>query len=667
MKHKDDADLLALAGQRCLLALICCLLSCLLMAAQSDTASWQDTLACVSVEAPFQKQRPINHLVYGSGRSFSTEDAYRYAGSLGEIGRMVRSYAGVACPNDSRNDISVRGNSPSHMLWRIDGYEMTNPNHFASFGLTGSSVSLLNSQLITNSDFLTGAFPAEYGNVLSGVFDLHLRQTPQHRRFRVQTGWNGFELAAEGPWSASEDVGGFQVAYRYSFLDILSKLGMNRGINPKFQDFTLKLDRNLSARWSLNALLLWGISHLDLSENEACLSTASSSDFAGLCLRYDDESAHKAEVRIYANRSVSRSDIERLDESLYHEHQKENRYSLVAKWEHRPRPQGYLQCGAGVDVYDMRFFQRRAALLLWHGYAQEEYRFSEQWKLTAGLRLQGKLLAQQHRVKPELRAALQWRISENQRVALSYGRHHQTQVHTLYLYREAEADNLSLDFSQADHVVLSYDYAFAPQWRCKVDAYYQDLRNMAIEEDPASSYAAMNMGADFYIPMKAGLVNAGKGRNYGLELTVEKFLHQGYYAMANVHAFRSLYQAADGIWRSSAYDLRYQCNLLGGYQFAWGKAYLSGVDVKWSASGGRPETPWGGEAYSARYPPYSRLDVRVFLQYRAKRLFYEFAVDLQNVGNRKNLLYEVYDPQSKLYTYYYQTLFSPMYTFSVLF
>lgn len=623
--------------------------------------TWRDTLSSVGVEAAFRKERPIHPLVYGSGRSFSTEEAYRYAGSLGDVARMVRSYAGVACPDDSRNDISVRGGSPSHLLWRIDGYEMANPNHFASIGLTGSTVSLLNSNLIANSDFLTGAFPAEYGNVLSGVFDLHLRPAAEDWRFRVQSGWNGFELGAEGPFSKCRDAGSFQAAYRYSFLDLLAQLGMDTGIRPKYQDFTLKLERNLSAHWSLSALALWGISRLTLEETGAKLSTGSSSAFAGLCLGYDDEGHNKAAFRLYWNRSRCVSDIEQHAENVYGENQKESRYSLSAKWENRSVPRNYWVAGAGLDVYDMHFFSRSATMLMGNLYFQDEFRFSDAWKMTAGLRLQTKHLLNHKHAKPEARAALQYRINGKHRLALAYGRHHQAQVHTLYL-----SSNETLDFTRADHVCLSYDWFLAEKWRLKADAYYQFLSDVPVEREP-SAYSALNVGADFYIPIKSGLVNAGKGRNEGVELTLEKFLDNRWYAMLNAHLFRSRYVGSDGVWRSSSYDLRHIVNAVAGYRFDVGKKYVLGTDAKFSTSGGKPATPLGGEFHAGRYPKYLRCDLKCFCRYETRRVAYEFAVDLQNLSNRKNILYEVYDAETQLFTYYYQTLFSPMYTFSVLF
>ncbi len=654
----------------CLVATMMMFPVCLSAAARGDSCEIQgDTLASIGVVAPFQKERPINRLVYSSGRSFSTEDAYRYAGALGDVGRMVRSYAGVACPDDSRNDISIRGNSPSQLLWRIDGYEIANPNHYGSIGLTGSSVSLLNTNLIDNSDFLTGAFPAEYGNALSGVFDLHLRQVGDDYRFRFQTGWNGFELGGEGPIAPAQGSGigrgTFQMSYRYSFLDVMEKLGLNRGLNPKYQDFTLKLQQPLSQLWKLDALALWGTSLLETMQNGTQLRTGSSTHFAGMGLHYDDQAGQKLSLRAYINRSHCHSSLSQEAARLYDENNLETRYTLAGKWEGRPGARLLLQAGAGADAYDLRFFSRRAWLWLGHAYAQGEYRFSDTWKASLGLRWQGKHLENHRHGKWEPRAALQWRINDRHRLALAYGRHHQTQVHTLYLYQDAA--NAGLDFARADHYCLSYDWQLTPHWRLKADAYYQALQDLAVQSDTLSSFSVHNLGSDFYIPLKAPLCNGGLARNYGIETSLEKFLHNNWYAMLNVNLFRSLYTGSDGIWRSSAYDVRYILNLVGGYQWQLSKRSLFGIDLKATTSGGRPTTPLGGEAYSAVYPPYFRSDLRLFYQFKPGSWFYEFAIDFQNWTNHKNLLYEVYNSESRLYTYYYQTLFSPMYTFRILF
>lgn len=157
---------------------------------------------------------------------------------------MAANFAGVSIVDDSRNDIIIRGNSPIGLLWRLDGVEVPNLNHFSAAGTTGGPVSMINNNLLANSDFFTSAFPAEYGNAMSGVFDLKMRNgNNQKREYVGQIGFNGFELGAEGPFKKGE--GSYIVNYRYSVLGLMSKIGMKSGTGdatPYYQDLSFKIN-----------------------------------------------------------------------------------------------------------------------------------------------------------------------------------------------------------------------------------------------------------------------------------------------------------------------------------------------------------------------------------------------------------------------------------------
>ncbi len=141
-----------------------------------------------------------NEMVTVSGRSFNADDARKYAGALGDPSRMVAGFAGVSSSNDSRNDIVVRGNSPTGLLWQIEGIDIPNPNHYGSLNSTGGPVSILNTNNLGKSDFLTGAFPAQYGNALSSVFDLRLKNgNTDKAEFLTEVSFTGFEFGGEGP------------------------------------------------------------------------------------------------------------------------------------------------------------------------------------------------------------------------------------------------------------------------------------------------------------------------------------------------------------------------------------------------------------------------------------------------------------------------------------
>ena len=124
----------------------------------------------VVITAATDKDKAINEMASISARTFSLEEVTRYSGGRNDASRLVANFAGVSTSNDSRNDIVVRGNSPAGILWRLEGISIPNPNHFSTLGTTGGPVSALNTNLLKNSDFITSAFPAEYGNAISRYF-----------------------------------------------------------------------------------------------------------------------------------------------------------------------------------------------------------------------------------------------------------------------------------------------------------------------------------------------------------------------------------------------------------------------------------------------------------------------------------------------------------------
>jgi hypothetical protein len=208
-----------------------------------------EELTGVEFVASRDKSRPINRLSVTGARTFSTEETFRFAGSLGDPARMVRSFAGVIPANDSRNDIIIRGNSPIGVQWSLDGVEVANLNHFnTGIGMTGGQVTLLNTNLLSNSDFHMSAWPASYGNALAGIFDLKMRKgNDKKHEFWAQMGFNGIELGSEGYFS-KKSTSSYLVSYRYSIPDLMEKMGFYKGITPKYQDLTMKLDFDLNEK-----------------------------------------------------------------------------------------------------------------------------------------------------------------------------------------------------------------------------------------------------------------------------------------------------------------------------------------------------------------------------------------------------------------------------------
>ena len=173
-----------------------------------------------------KKGETNNEMNTVSGQSFSVEETNRYAGSRGDPARMMSNYAGAQGTDDSRNDIVIRGNSPLGIIYRIEGVSIPNPNHFAISGSTGGPVSILNNKILDNSDFFMSAFPAEYGNSTSGVFDLKLRKgNASTHEFSGQFGFLGTEALFEGPLSKN-NKSSYLIMGRYSTLTLIDKIGI---------------------------------------------------------------------------------------------------------------------------------------------------------------------------------------------------------------------------------------------------------------------------------------------------------------------------------------------------------------------------------------------------------------------------------------------------------
>ena len=224
----------------------------------------------IVITAEKDKTKANNDLITNSARNFSSEETERYAGSRGDPSKMVANYAGVATGNDAQNDIIVRGNSPLGVLWRLEGVDIPNPNHFSTQGATGGPVSILNNNLLGACDFLTGAFPAEYGNRNAAVFDLKIRNGNNEKyEYLAQLGFNGAELGMEGPL-LKKYGGSFLLNYRYSTLELFDLLGISFGVSgiPHYTDLCYKL--NLPTP-KAGVFSLWGIggaSHIDLLDSD---------------------------------------------------------------------------------------------------------------------------------------------------------------------------------------------------------------------------------------------------------------------------------------------------------------------------------------------------------------------------------------------------------------
>ncbi len=208
-----------------------------------ESVQQTETVEITASSAGTGSNRPLNELSVVSTRSFSVEETQRYAASINDPGRMVMAFPGVQSNNDTENDIVIRGNSATGLLWRVEGLDIANPNHFARPATSGGGITVFSASLLSNSDFSTGAFAAEYGNAFSGVFDMRFRKgNLQNREYTFRFGLIGVDLAAEGPIKKGRSS--YLVNARYSTLGILGAMGfyvVRDNVSNNFQDLSFNL------------------------------------------------------------------------------------------------------------------------------------------------------------------------------------------------------------------------------------------------------------------------------------------------------------------------------------------------------------------------------------------------------------------------------------------
>jgi hypothetical protein len=322
-------------------------------------------------------------------------------------------------------------------------------------------------------------------------------------------------------------------------------------------------------------------------------------------------------------------------------------------------------------------------------YAQAKYRFSEKLTLNAGMHSQWLTLNNSTSVEP--RVGLKYQINNKHSLSAGYGMHSQMQPIDVYFYRNRKADgtyeltNEKLGFTTSQHFVLGYDVLPVKDWRIKTEVYYQMLANVPVTILPGS-YSMLNAGASFLPNDQANLKNGGTGRNYGAELTIEKFFSKGYYVLLTGTVYESKYKGSDGIERNTAFNNNYVYNVLGGKDFKVGKEKRNVISlgIKMTQAGGRYYTPVNlpasqavgyqvlqgdDQAFTQRNPDFFRLDIKTgfTLNSKTRKLSQSVFFDIQNVTNHKNVFAQRYNPVTNKVNTAYQIGFFPNFIYKVQF
>ena len=669
----------------------------------------------VVVKAHSKRNKPLNEMSAVSARAFTVEETQKYAAAVNDPLRMSTGFPGVLAVEDGNNDIIIRGNAPTGLLWRMEGVDIPNPNHFSIAAGTGGGISILSAQLLSNSDFITGAFASEYGNALSGVFDLKLRKGNNERKeYTVQAGVLGLNAAAEGPIMPFYK-GSYLVNYRYSTLSLLNKMGVTLTDGTTiFQDLSYNV--YLPTKRS-GTFTLFGFGGLSSDRQQA---KADSSKWEGQDDRFDDRfhsntalAALTHTILLSQNTNLrsaiaysynANGDKEQYVEDnydftdVYEDDYRTKKWNISSIVNHRFNSRANLRAGAIVNFIRLDYYQQskdhlnaplkedmntEGATQTIQAFAQMQYKFSDNLTFNPGVHYLRLHYNNTWSIEP--RASLKWDINRKTSIALGYGLHSQTQGWGIYFSEEKDANgaltqpNKNLDLTKAHHFVLSFGYLLNKNLRLKTEVYYQNLYDVPVGAADTSTSSTLNMISNF---VTEHFVNEGKGRNYGIEISLEKYLSHNFYYLFSNSFYQSKYTALDGVERNTRFNGNHITTLLAGKDFVpGGKSKVFGLNVKTIYAGGLRTTPIDleqtringyavfieKEAYSLQNPSYFRTDLRISYKWNRSKRTNTLSFDFQNITNRHNVYNQWFDKETGKVVYSYQNGLIPILNYKVEF
>lgn len=644
----------------------------------------------VVVTASSEKQRPVNAMSYASTRTFSVEETNKFAGAVDDPARMVQSYAGIAPTNDGSNYVSIRGNHPSGLLYRLEGIDIPNPNHFGDVASSGGGVAVISSQLLSNSDFSTGAFSAEYGNALSGIFDIKLRKgNNQKREWTIKAGFLGVEAACEGPIS-KKNKSSYLINYRYSTLSLINKLGVKLSGVLDYSDLSYNLVFPMANNAQLSFFGINGWSSQNIDEDTADIefkplshkyTARFTSNVHANGLKYQQAFGSGFLTAVISNgvtRGGLREDASTIwqDRSYFSKYNTENvinKWSSALVYTQRIGQKCIIRGGVYADrmsyqfhydnFIDAQHFQTlindKNHAYMMRAFVQTSYTLSPKWTANAGLHQVSFLLNKQTIVEPRL--SVKYQASDNTSITASYGKHSQIQPLMVYFLTPGDGSDLkfneNLGMSRSDHYVITFEHQINKHTRLLAETYYQHLYNIPVGMGENATYAIINQ--QFFFPDFA-LNNLGKGRNIGLELTLERFLTKGLYFILSGSVSDAKFKTpATSAWTNTRFNTQHSILLTLGKEWKVGKEKRNvlGINLKNVWVGGQWDTPVDreasqsegkeirktNEAFTLKLRDFYKLDVGVKYKINKANRTATWSLDLMNATNHENIGGVYYD------------------------
>ncbi|WP_439556901.1 TonB-dependent receptor [Dyadobacter sp.] len=640
-------------------------------------------------EATVLAARPV---AFNSVQPITIEQTFRYAATYMDPARVATSFPGVAAANDQANGLVVRGNSPNAMQWRLEGVEIVNPNHLSNAGTfsdrptsTGGGVNILSTQLLGTSSFLSGPFPAQYGNVTGAILDMNLRKgNDEQTEFTAQASLLGLDFAVEGPFSKKSKAS-YLVNYRYSFTGLLGAMGVSfGGEDIRFQDLSFNIDIPAKNGGTFTLFGMGGVSSNDFkAEPDSTLWERQKDGYnilyknkmgaagATYVLPFGDNASIKT-VAAFSGLHTSRNSGPLYNSPITPEQlgsddvQAKNIISLSSVLTVRPNTKNRFKLGAYLNyrydklngLYAYKGFDTK----LVQTFGSWNYQLAPSVTTEVGLHL----LSSQITVGTETysnssiepRASIKWQVSNQSQLSFSYGLHSQLQLPQLYAATFSTttfAGNPDLGPTRSNHFVIGYQQNFGKNSSLKVEGYLQDQFQVPV--NIYENFSAVNqIEGNVYLSLE----NKGTARNYGVEATFQKLLTDDYYLLVSGSLYNATY-VVNGVRRESRFNGRHTFSFTGGKEFRSGERNTWGINAKILWLGGFRdvainesqsreynatiyENPY---VFAVRMNDYFRPDLRIYWKKSHARHNRTLALDLQNISGTKNDAYSYYDNVEK--------------------
>lgn len=648
------------------------------------------------VEVKSNKERgiPNNEMANASVFSIHPNDARRIAGGLDDPIRVTGTLPGVTAGTSfSANFVSIRGNSPRSLKYQMEGVELPNPTHFARIGGSGGTFTIFSMQLMDKSDFYTGAFSAQYGDALGGVFDVKFKKgNSEQHEMTFQIGSLGVEFGSEGPLSGKNNAS-YVLNYRYATV-ALGRVG--NPSSPTYQDLSFNIDIPLAkSKGKLQFFAIAGTSDRTRSALKDSADWAESLDRTTLYLAsttatmggvykkfIGTNSVFKATVVGSYSKQSDNKDYVQNDFSIIH--QKINEYTAVPitgalSFKHKfgLKHSNITGLSYNTTAHDWRAekysFNQNKQIVLMDGsgrsnllkaYTQSKFSITEKFDIFAGVHFLAYDVTEQQTVEPRL--SLSYQLNSKHSVSLSAGMHSQVENYATYRYEETNSlgeivyPNQDLGLAKAIHYIIGYKGKVCKNHKLSVEVYYQQLYDV-----PVDSLTFSTINIEELSDLRA-LTNAGTGQNYGIDLGFERYTENGLYYIFNSSFWRSFYTGGDGIQRSSAFDNKYNLRFIVGKEYKLrASTTRKGIDryraFSWNGSlnvlGGQVYTPL--DFFNSKLEQETIYDESLaFTQQGETLLFLDFnfsytinkkkrksvwAIQIKNLLNNGNALYREYD------------------------